>query len=160
MQSRWHRGVSTVRRERKREGEREKRGRRGKKNLHAYSLFSSSTDTLIMHITQTVTVLSSKTLNPGVEAKGGVWILTDTQTHSVHEKEHFVYQTGLSACLLILMIEPTFHAPAHIKKTWPGHAPYESKVREGRGLCYVSTFSCRSGLFCMRLATLCPGCRW
>lgn len=75
MQSRWHCGVSTVRRERKRKGEREKekeRGARKKKTLHAYSLFSSSTDTLIMHITQTVTVSSCKTLNPGVEAKGGV----------------------------------------------------------------------------------------
>lgn len=149
------------REERKKERRRERERReKEKKTLHAYSLFSSSTDTLIMHITQTVTVLSSKTLNPGVEAKGGVWILTDTQTHSVHEKEHFVYQTGLSARLLILMIELTFHAPAHIKKTWPGHAPYESKVREGRGLCCVSTFSCRSGLLCMRPAMLCPGCRW
>lgn len=32
MQSRWHRGVSTVRTERKREGEREKEKERGKKN--------------------------------------------------------------------------------------------------------------------------------
>lgn len=71
MQSRWHRGVSSVWRERKREGEKEKEKEREKKT-HAYSLFSSSTDTLIMHITQTVTVLSCKTLNPGVEAKGGV----------------------------------------------------------------------------------------
>lgn len=63
--------------EKEREKEREKRRKKeeqGKKNLHAYSLFSSSTDTLIMHITQTVTVSSCKTLNPGVEAKGGVWI--------------------------------------------------------------------------------------
>lgn len=54
--------------------EREKKGekRRKKKKTHAYSLFSSSTDTLIMHITQTVTVLSYKTLNPGAEVKGGV----------------------------------------------------------------------------------------
>lgn len=70
MQSRWHRGVSSVWRERKREGESEKEKEREK--THAYFLFSSSTDTLITHITQTVTTLSSKTLNPGVEAKGGV----------------------------------------------------------------------------------------
>lgn len=64
------------REERKKERRRERKGERKrskeKKNLHAYSLFSSSTDTLIMHITQTVTVSSCKTLNPGVEAKGGV----------------------------------------------------------------------------------------
>lgn len=71
MQSRWHRGVSSVWRERKREEEREKR-RKKEKKTHAYSLFSSSTDTLIMHITQTVTVWSYKTLNPGAEVKGGV----------------------------------------------------------------------------------------
>lgn len=86
MQSRWHRGVSSVRREKK-EKERVKRKK------HAYSLFSSSTDTLIVHITQTVTVLSCKTLNPGVEAiKVVSEKLTDTQTHSVHERGHFVYQ--------------------------------------------------------------------
>lgn len=116
MQSRWHRGVSSVWRERKREEGREKE-KEGEKKTHAYSLFSSSTDTLIVHITQTVTVLSYKTLNPGAEVKGGVWILTDTQTHSVHEREHFVYRKGLSACLLILMTEQTFLAPAHMKKT-------------------------------------------
>lgn len=64
------------REERKKERRRERKGERKrskeKKTLHAYSLFSSSTDTLIMHITQTVTVSSCKTLNPGVEAKGGV----------------------------------------------------------------------------------------
>lgn len=64
------------REERKKEKRRERKGERKrskkKKTLHAYSLFSSSTDTLIMHITQTVTVSSCKTLNPGVEAKGGV----------------------------------------------------------------------------------------
>lgn len=100
-----------------REKKGEKRRKKEKKNPHAYSLFSSSTDTLIVHITQTVTVLSYKTLNPGAEVKGGVWILTDTQTHSVHEREHFVYRKGLSACLLILMTEQTFLAPAHMKKT-------------------------------------------
>jgi len=84
-----------LREERKeREGESEKEKERKKK--HAYSLFSSSTDTLIVHITQTVTVLSCKTLNPGVEAiKVVSEKLTDTQTHSVHEREHFVYQRGL-----------------------------------------------------------------
>lgn len=62
-----------LREERKKERRREREKEKEKeKKTHAYSLFSSSTDTLIMHITQTVTVLSCKTLNPGVEAKGGV----------------------------------------------------------------------------------------
>lgn len=67
MQSRWHGGVYTVRREKKGEKQKERRG--GRKKTHAY-LFSSSTDTLIMHVTQTATVLSCTTLNPGVEVKG------------------------------------------------------------------------------------------
>jgi len=58
--------------ERKKKRRRERKGERKRKKTHAYCLFSSSTDTLIMHITQTVTVLSCKTLNPGAEAKGGV----------------------------------------------------------------------------------------
>ena len=59
------------REERKKERRRERKRRKKEKKTHAYSLFSSSTDTLIMHITQTMTVLSCKTLNPEVETKGG-----------------------------------------------------------------------------------------
>lgn len=39
---------------------------------HAYSESSSSTDTLIGHVTQTVTEPSCETLNPAGEVKGGV----------------------------------------------------------------------------------------
>lgn len=66
MQSRWHRGVSSV----WREGKREKKRKGGK--THAYSEFSSSTDTLIGRITQTVTEPGCETLNPAGEVKGGV----------------------------------------------------------------------------------------
>lgn len=69
MQSRWHRGVSTVRRERIK---RRREGEKGEKRTHAYCLFLSTADTLITHITQTVTVLSCKTFNPEVEARSGV----------------------------------------------------------------------------------------
>lgn len=88
MQSRWHRGVSSVWRERKRgeEGERRKKREKKKKNPHAYSAFSSSTDTPISHITQTVTASSCKN-TPSWKWKLKVVSvqLTDTQTHSVHE---------------------------------------------------------------------------
>lgn len=67
MQSRWHRGVSSMWRERKREGEREReRKKEGKK--HSYF---STADTLVRRITQTVTGQSCETFNPGVEVKGG-----------------------------------------------------------------------------------------
>lgn len=55
--------------EKERGRERRKKGRR---KLHAYCLFLSTADTLITHITQTVTVLSCKTFNPEVEARSGV----------------------------------------------------------------------------------------
>lgn len=70
-----HREERKEKRRREREKWRNKDGERergGKKKPHAYCLFLSSADTLITHITQTVTVLSCKTLNPGVEARGGV----------------------------------------------------------------------------------------
>lgn len=54
------------------EEEREKReGKRGGET-HAYSNFSSSTDTLIGRITQTVTEPGCETLNPAGEVKGGI----------------------------------------------------------------------------------------
>lgn len=73
--------------EKEREEKREKGGRKGrKKTLHAYSAFSSSTDTPIRHITQTVTASSCKN-TPSWKWKLKVVSvqLTDTQTHSVHE---------------------------------------------------------------------------
>lgn len=52
--------------------EREKRGEgKGGGEPHAYSESSSSTDTLIGRITQTVTEPSCETLNPAGEVKGG-----------------------------------------------------------------------------------------
>lgn len=57
--------------------------------------------------------------------------LTDTQTHSVHEREHFVYQKALSSVPVdtndradIFFFFFFFFAPTHTRKTWPGHAPH------------------------------------
>lgn len=73
--------------ERKKERRRgRKEEEKGEKNPHAYSAFSSSTDTPIRHITQTVTASSCKN-TPSWKWKLKVVSvqLTDTQTHSVHE---------------------------------------------------------------------------
>lgn len=54
----------------RRKERKEKEGEGG--GTHAYSDFSSSTDTLIGRITQTVTEPGCETLNPAGEVKGGV----------------------------------------------------------------------------------------
>lgn len=68
--------------------ERKKEGRRKKEENTRLLLI------LILH-RHSWCSLHRAALRPALEAEGGVCALTDTQTHSVHEREHFVYQNHM-----------------------------------------------------------------
>lgn len=102
-----------------REKEREKRRERKREKKHSYF---STADTLVRRITQTVTGQSCETFNPGVEVKGGSWMLMDTQTHSVYERT-FCWSLGA------VDINDRVDIMPERTKTWLGNALHQ----QGKG---------------------------